>query len=103
MSTDKLKTGDQQPYVTAEPGDIFWRYSEPPHRGAKLILLTIGGSLVTGQWTGEVGEAFLAWSPMIKRDHNKEREIMERISQRNREKRDRMDARLAAKAQHDGD
>lgn len=52
-----------------------WRYEKPQHNG-KMNLLTIGGVAVHGSWYGEVGEYFLAWAPLLKRDKQKEREIL---------------------------
>lgn len=54
---------------------VEWNYEKPERQGAKMMLLTIGCILVTGTWSGEVGENFLAWAPMPKRDKAKEREI----------------------------
>jgi hypothetical protein len=51
-----------------------WIYEKPTSRG-KMQLLTIGGISVTGTWYGEVGEHFMAWSPLLKRDKDKERII----------------------------
>lgn len=90
MSTEKLKTDQIQSYVTGERQDIYWRYERPRNPGAKMLLLTTGGSLVVGQWTGELGEAFIAWSPMIKRDRVREAEIELLI-------RDRVQAKIEAR------
>jgi hypothetical protein len=54
---------------------VAWSYEKPRFPGAKMMLLTVGCVLVTGTWYGEVGEYFLAWAPMPKRDKVKEREI----------------------------
>lgn len=59
-------------YITAERGDIYWRYEVPPDRGAKVQLLTVGGVAVYGQWYGKLGENFLAWAPLPKRDKAQE-------------------------------
>jgi hypothetical protein len=58
-----------------------WRYEVAPHRGAKVQLLTIGGMSVVGTWYGELGEAFLAWAPLLKRDKAREREILDKRRQ----------------------
>ena len=63
MATDKIIT-----HVTADVGGIRWHYSKPENTGAKMILLTIGKIAVFGNWYGEVGELYIAWSPMPKRD-----------------------------------
>jgi hypothetical protein len=47
---------------------VAWNYTKPQHGGAKCLLLTIGGILITGNWTGEVGDSFLAWAPMPRRN-----------------------------------
>lgn len=52
--------------VTAEGAP--WRYDSTAPRGRKLLLLTIGGVLVQGTWKGDLGEFFLAWQPLPKRD-----------------------------------
>ncbi len=52
-----------------------WIY-EKPTRGGKMQLLTIGCVSVTGDWKGELGEMFLAWSPLLKRDKQKEANIL---------------------------
>lgn len=66
----------QQRVGTAEG----WRYEKPAHgTGPKTQLLTIGGIAVTGQWRGEVGEYFLAWAPLLRRDKDKERQLLDAI------------------------
>jgi hypothetical protein len=55
---------------------IAWSYTKPLHGGAKSLLLTIGGILITGNWHGEVGEHFLAWAPMPRRDKALEAELL---------------------------
>lgn len=68
-----------------------WRYEKPKHNG-KMLLLTIGGVLVTGVWRGDLGENYLAWAPLLKRDRAKEAEISqisaERLSKRRKYQRD---------------
>lgn len=55
-----------------------WRYEKPKHgAGMKTQLLTIGGISITGNWRGELGEAYLAWAPLLKRDKLIERQILE--------------------------
>lgn len=53
-------------HVAASPGQVYWRPEVCPHRGAKVLLRTIGGTCVVGQWYGALGESFTAWSPMPK-------------------------------------
>jgi hypothetical protein len=52
----------------------YYRYpgagDKPPPGGAKVLLLTKGGVCVTGSWNDS--GAFIAWSPMPKRDREKE-------------------------------
>lgn len=64
-------------HIAAAPGDLYWRYGLPPHRGAKMLLLTRGCVCVPGNWTGEYGEQFIAWCPMSKRDKRLEAAIRE--------------------------
>lgn len=45
----------------------YWRYEEIPPKDTKLMLLTVGGQLVTGPWHGRFGEYYIAWSGMLKR------------------------------------
>jgi homospermidine synthase len=66
-----------QEYVAAQT--VAWTYEKPKHGLAKCMLLTVGGILVTGTWIGEVGEHYLAWAPMLKRDKQKERELLETV------------------------
>jgi hypothetical protein len=61
-------------YVSAP--DVKWIYEKPQHAGAKMMLLTIGCVLVTGTWSGELGENYLAWAAMPKRDKQKEKEVI---------------------------
>ena len=60
-------------YVAAPPNDIYWRYTEPAPRGVKLTLLTRGNVQVTGDWTDNGG--YKAWSPLIRRDKQLERQL----------------------------
>lgn len=52
------------PYIAAPPGELYWRRERCPHNGSKVLLLTVGGVAVIGQWYGELGEAFVAWCPL---------------------------------------
>ena len=53
-------------HISAPPGDIYWRYEVCPSLGANVLLLTIGGVCVSGQWYGPLGYAFKAWCPLPK-------------------------------------
>lgn len=64
-------------YVAAQL--VAWNYEKPTHGAAKCLLLTIGGILITGNWTGELGENYLAWAPMPKRDKRREAVILAEI------------------------
>lgn len=62
-------------HITAPAGEIGWNYDIPPDKGAKVLLLTVGHVAVLGRWEGRIGEFYLAWSPLPKRDKVREREI----------------------------
>jgi hypothetical protein len=54
-------------YIAAPPGELYWRKEVCPHRGAKVLLKTIGGVAWIGHWgPGEVGQNFTAWCPLPK-------------------------------------
>jgi hypothetical protein len=53
-------------YIAASRGEVYWRRQVCPHGGAKVLLRTIGGVCVTGNWYGAYGQFFTAWSPMPK-------------------------------------
>lgn len=57
--------------------DVYYRYplagDDKPAGGAKVLLLTVGGVCVVGQWRDNAG--FTAWSPMPKRNRTKESSI----------------------------
>lgn len=46
---------------------------ERPAGGAKVLLLTVGGVCVTGQWSDD--GRYLGWAPLPKRDVAKEERI----------------------------
>lgn len=54
--------------------DVWFRYPEAgdplPPSNTKLLLLTRGGICIVGQWV--VDGFFVAWSPMPKRNKEKE-------------------------------
>ena len=51
---------------TVTSHDVYYRdpEKEPPPRGVMLLLYTIGGIVVRGQWLDNAG--FLAWAPLPK-------------------------------------
>lgn len=51
-----------------------WRYEVCPYRDT-VDLLTVGGIRVKGQWQGKLGEQYMAWMPLPKRDKLKEFEL----------------------------
>ena len=60
------------PYIA---GDAVYRYpaagDEPAAPGTKSLILTQGGVCVIGMW----GDDAIAWAPMPRRNHDKERAI----------------------------
>lgn len=64
---------NEQPVTTAPPGEIHWRYSIPNKSDSKMLLLNLGGVAIIGNWYGKLGEHFLAWCPLPKRDKVAER------------------------------
>lgn len=59
-------------HITAETGEIYWRYEVPHSTDAKVLLLTVGRIAVTGQWYGPYGQNFIAWAPLPRRDKEQE-------------------------------
>lgn len=51
-------------FISAPPGELYWRAGKPPSSDAKVLLLTIGGTCVVGQWYGVIGFAFTHWCPL---------------------------------------
>ena len=51
-----------------------WRYEVCPYSDT-VDLLTIGGIRLKGQWQGKLGEQYMAWMPLPKRDKQKEFEL----------------------------
>ena len=51
-----------------------WRYEVCPYSDT-VDLLTVGGIRLKGQWQGKLGEQFMAWMPLPKRDKQKELEL----------------------------
>lgn len=67
--------------ATYVAGGDFYRYPELgdplPPGGADVQLLTKGGICVRGKWNNS--GAFLGWAPMPKRDHNKEKLLIQQV------------------------
>jgi hypothetical protein len=57
---------ENQLYVAAPPGEVYWRHEVCPHKGAEVLLRNVGGVCTKGQWYGALGQYFIAWSPMPK-------------------------------------
>ena len=55
-------------YIAAPAPEIYWRYEVPTRTDAKVLLLTIGRTAVVGNWCGLLGESFVAWAPLPRRD-----------------------------------
>lgn len=53
-------------YIAAPPGELYWRYEICPSTDSKVLLKTIGGTCIVGQWQGAYGFAFVAWCPLPK-------------------------------------
>ena len=51
-----------------------WRYEVCPYSDT-VDLLTVGGIRLKGQWQGKLGEQYMAWMPLPKRDKQKELEL----------------------------
>ena len=67
---------NDSPIFTGTSTDIYWRYEEPVNKNDTMFLLTAFGKIVVkGTWSGKLGEYYIAYSPMIKRDKDKEREL----------------------------
>jgi hypothetical protein len=64
-------------YQAGEPGWIYPDLGEPvPERSdAKVHLLAISGICIPGHWTGD--PFYIAWSPLPKRDREKEARVAE--------------------------
>ena len=53
--------------------DLTWIYDKPPKSG-KCLLLTSGGIAVIGEWTGDVGQYYIAHHPLPKRSKQTEKD-----------------------------
>lgn len=71
-----MKTPTNKSYLTGDQSEMFWHYNVPSHVGQKVQLLTVGGVATTGQWTGELGQTFVAWAPLLKVDHEQVARVM---------------------------
>jgi len=58
---------NEQTVLTASSVDS-WNYGIPRSTDAKLVLLTVGGVAVIGNWYGKYGQYFTAWAPLLKTD-----------------------------------
>lgn len=54
----------QPTHVSAPSTEMYWRKEVCPHHGKKVLLRTIGGVCVEGQWYGLLNEYFTGWCPM---------------------------------------
>ena len=63
--------------ITGATGEIFWRYEVPTNKGGTMQLLTIGRVATKGPWTGALGENYIAWAPMPRRDKDTEGRLIE--------------------------
>lgn len=59
--------------VTGAVEEMYYRYSPPPNREAKVILLTTGKVATLGPWGSGLG--VIAWCPLPKRDKKIEEEL----------------------------
>lgn len=67
-----MSNSDVEPIQSANAVD--WNYSVPKTNG-KMLLLTIGNILVTGQWQGALGEYYKAWAKPLRRDKELEKKL----------------------------
>lgn len=67
MTAEVRRADAGRDYVSAPPGEIYWREEKCPFPGASVLLLTKHGVLVEGPWKGELGQYFIAWCPKPKR------------------------------------
>ena len=51
-------------HIAAPPGQIYWRKEVCPSPGAKVLLRTVGGVAVVGQWNGPLDRYYTAWCPL---------------------------------------
>lgn len=50
--------------LSAPPEEVYWRESLPPSTGKKMLLRTVGGVAVIGNWRGSLGEFYVSWCPL---------------------------------------
>lgn len=70
------KRADENRMMGATGGESYWRYGISAPLGEKLLLLTVGGVAVIGNWQGMMGDMYLAWSYLPKRDKEAEKAII---------------------------
>lgn len=51
-------------HISAPPGQLYWRNQVCAVSTAKVLLRTVGGTAVVGQWYGDLGQYFTAWCPL---------------------------------------
>jgi hypothetical protein len=51
-------------HIAAPPGQLYWRKERCQSSSAKVLLRTIGGTTVVGQWYGDLDQFFTAWCPL---------------------------------------
>lgn len=54
---------------------VEWHYEVPQRTDAKMLLLNTGGVAVIGNWYGALGDVFVAWAPLPKRNKAREAEL----------------------------
>lgn len=59
--------------TTAPNSELGWRYSVPPDRYSKVLLLHEEGCIAIGCW--EKGLGWIAWCPLPKRDKELEKQL----------------------------
>lgn len=64
---------NNQETITAATQELFYRYTAPPNREAKVILLTTGKVATLGPWGSGLG--VIAWCPLPKRDKQLEEKL----------------------------
>lgn len=51
-------------HIAAPPGQLYWRKEVCRVSTAKVLLRTVGGTAVIGQWYGDLNQFFTAWCPL---------------------------------------
>lgn len=81
--TDPSDNREDRTYLTAPVGmklDLI--YSVPKRTDQDVLLLTVGGVLVSGKWYGEIGQYFVAWMPMPRVLKDKVEELVRTYKER---------------------